>query len=102
MQVDPIRLKVDAFDQQFNDAGLFGREQLIPDRLELKEGAADLTLGKGPVGLAGSAPGLDDDFGGLQQRSDLLDDDSLDFGSGDLPDGASVGLPLHDALADIV
>jgi hypothetical protein len=42
MQVDPIRLKVDAFDQQFNDAGLLGREQLIPDRLELKEGAADL------------------------------------------------------------
>ena len=66
MEVDPIRLKVDAFDQQFNDAGLLGREQLIPDRLELKEGAADLTLGEIPVGLAGRAPGLDDDFGRLQ------------------------------------
>src|ERR1700730_14727720 len=28
-------MKVDAFDQQFNDAGLFGWEQLIPNRLEL-------------------------------------------------------------------
>jgi hypothetical protein len=66
-QVDAIRLQVDALNQQFNDAGLFGWEQFIPDRLELKESAPDVPLGDVFVGLAGSAPGLDCHFRRLQQ-----------------------------------
>ena len=43
--------------------GPAGWESLIPDRFELEEGAADVRLGDGLVGLSGSAPGLDDTSG---------------------------------------
>src|SRR5205085_1507818 len=40
-----VYLDVDPLDQQLDDAGLFGREELIPERVEVFESVAHLGLG---------------------------------------------------------
>ena len=37
-QVDALRADVDAFDQQLDDARLLGREQLVPEWVEVSQG----------------------------------------------------------------
>jgi putative transposase len=38
LELEPVRLEVDALDQQLDDAGLLGGEELLPERIEPLQG----------------------------------------------------------------
>ena len=81
---------------------MLGRKELIPKRVERLERAADLGLGHAFDGLAGAAPGLDDDFRGKKQNSHLVDHDLLDLGGRNARNGTIARALLKDGLAQIV
>src|SRR3954471_1624347 len=79
MDVSSGRTDIDPSDEQANDAGLFRRKQLIPERLEPVESLADVGLDKPFDCASGGSPGLDDDFRCAQECPNLTDDRSLDL-----------------------
>ena len=85
--LDPILLDVDAFDQQLDNAILFGWEELVPDRVELFERVAHLGFGDVVDFAARRAPCADHDFGGAQDGAQLVDHDALDIAGRDAGSG---------------
>jgi hypothetical protein len=61
--VEPVLGDLDPLDQQLDDARLLGREDLVPERVELKERVLDLRLGDGVVLAARGPPGADQTSG---------------------------------------
>jgi len=72
-QVDSTRLKSTRSTNN-SDAGLLG-PGTAHSRSARNQGGAGTFISADSCRSCGPAPGLDDDFGCLQQRSNLLDDD---------------------------
>ena len=80
LHVEPVRLHFDAFDEQLEDAGLFGREQFVPDGIEIQQGLPYFGPGDPDIFRSCRAPGCDDDFRGAEQAAKLTDNGCLDLG----------------------
>jgi hypothetical protein len=70
---------VDPLDQQLHDPRLLGREQLIPQRVELRQRLARFVLGDVVLLGAGGAPRADDDLLLPEDTTQLVDDRRLDL-----------------------
>ncbi|RWB06376.1 hypothetical protein [Mesorhizobium sp.] len=60
-------------DQKLDDAGLLGREELIPEWIQLDEGFTDLGFSDAGIVLSHGHPGVYDRFGRSKQRPKLVD-----------------------------
>ena len=93
---------LDPLDQQLHDPRLLGREQLVPQRVELQQRLPRLVLGD--VVLLGPrrAPRADDDLRLPEDAAQLVDDRRLDLGRRHPPDRARLRPALQHVLADVV
>jgi hypothetical protein len=73
-------------DEQLDDPRLLGREQLVPQRVELQQRFPRLGLGDGVVLGPRRAPGAHDDLGLPEHAAQLVDDHRLDLRRGDAAD----------------
>ncbi|MCB9942779.1 MAG: hypothetical protein H6851_04035 [Geminicoccaceae bacterium] len=73
-----IRADVDALDQQRHDAGLFGGEQFVPQRIELLQGCSGVGFGDVGVGAC-CLPLAHDNLGLAEDGTQLVDDGGLDL-----------------------
>ncbi|WP_287188152.1 hypothetical protein, partial [Mesorhizobium sp.] len=58
---------------KLDDAGLLGREELIPEWIQLDEGFTDLGFSDAGIVLSHGHPGVYDRFGRSKQRPKLVD-----------------------------
>ena len=98
----PSHPHVDPLDQQLHDPRLLGREQLVPQRVELQQRLPHLVLGD--VVLLGPrrAPRADDDLRLPEDAAQLVDDRRLDLRRRHPPDRAGIRPALQHVLADVV
>jgi len=76
-------LYVDALDQQLNDTRLLGREELVPQRVQLSERVTHLSLRDRVVLAPRRPPSANDDFWSAKDGAELIDDGSFDVASGE-------------------
>ena len=98
----PSVADIHALDQKLDDAGLLGREQFVPQRIEFHQGVPDFALGDAAVLFPARFPGGDDDLRRAKQAAELIDHRGLDLGGRQASDRASTPALLQDRLADIV
>ena len=72
MQVYPL-------NEQLEDTGLFGREEFIPDLVELADCVPDLAFTDVTPLFVDGAPDLDD-LGCLEKDADLVENNALNLG----------------------
>ena len=99
---DAVDIDVDALDQQLDDARLLGREEFVPESIELDERVAHLGLADVAVVFARCRPGLHDHLGRAQQDANLVDDGSLDLAGRQPSDRAGFRSELLHAGGDVV
>ncbi len=92
--VKTIHADIDPFDEELDNAGLLGREEFVPDSVEVDEGRADFCLSDILHLLPRRAPCCDYDFRRAEEDAELVDDGSLDFGGGTRLIGESSAPPL--------
>ena len=85
-----IDIHVNPLDQQLHDPGLLGREQLVPERVELQQRLPRLVLGDVVQLGAGRAPCPDDYLRLPEDAAQLVDDGRLDLRRRHAPDCACV------------
>ena len=75
---DAIDSDRDVLDQELDDPRLLGREELVPERIELKQRLPDLGLGDVRRLFASGAPRADDELRLPEDAAQLVDDRRLD------------------------
>ncbi|MEG9883493.1 MAG: hypothetical protein V6Z86_02530 [Hyphomicrobiales bacterium] len=99
--IDAVAPNLDALDEELDDAGLLGREQLVPQRIQPFQGFPDLSLGQ-TIDLGSRRPPCaDDHLRGAKEAAQLVDHRALDLGGGHAPDRAGIVAALQNRLADI-
>ncbi|WP_287179231.1 hypothetical protein, partial [Mesorhizobium sp.] len=88
-------------DQKLDDAGLLGREELIPEWIQLNEGFTDLGFSDVGIVLSRGHPGLYDHLGCSKQRPKLVDDRSLDLAGRHTADRACLRSELLHARGEL-
>ena len=70
--VGAVGAHVDALHEQLHNAGLLGREQLVPQQIEPGQRLAHLGFVDALHRLTCCAPSADDDFRGTQQAAQMV------------------------------
>jgi hypothetical protein len=97
-----VGLDLYPLDQELDNARLFGREQLVPDRVEFGERAADLLLGDTGVLATRCLPGAHNDLRRADEHSDAIDNGSLDLGGGNPADRAGLRSSFDHTGRDVI
>jgi hypothetical protein len=100
--LDAVHPDVDPLDQQLHDPRLLGREQLVPQGIELEQRLARRVVGDFVLLRAGCAPRANDDLRLPEDAAQLIDDRGLYLRRRHAANRARVWPTLQHILTDVV